>query len=117
MKSQDNQNWQRRLEEIEQEIKQTSSTSTEDRTEPVKSGIYMELSQKIKIWLSKIEEWFNVLPPVGKLAVGGVGAIAALMALSTVLKIVSSLVSIAVMSVILYFAYKFFIASSSSDKK
>jgi hypothetical protein len=111
MKSQDNQNWQRRLEEIEQEIKQNSSTSTEDRTEPIKSEIYVELSQKIKIWSSKIEEWFNVLPPVGKIAVGGVGAIAALSILTTVLKIVSSLVSIAIMSVVLYFAYKFFVAS------
>jgi hypothetical protein len=113
MNSQDNRDWQRRLEEIEQEINQTSKTSSANQTEPVKTEVDIEIRQKIEMWLNNLKEWFSVLPTVGKIAVGGLGAIAALSVFGAVLKIVSSLVSIAIMSVVLYFAYKFFIASSS----
>jgi hypothetical protein len=118
MTSPNNRDWQRRLEEIEQEINQSSSDSSDssvNQTEPMKSANSIELPPQIQAWLDQIKQWFNVLPPVGKLAVAGVGAFAALTLLSTVLKIVSSLVSIAVMSVVLYLAYRFFIASSSKD--
>lgn len=115
MTSPDNRDWQRRLEEIEQEVNQSTSNTSVHQTEPIAPENEIELPEQIKIWLQDLKGWFNVLPPVGKLVAGGVGAIVALSILGAVLKVVSALVSIAVMSVALYFAYKFFVASSNKS--
>jgi hypothetical protein len=115
MASPNNSDWQRRLEEIEQEVNQTTSNTSVHKTEPIASKTEIELPEQIKIWLQNLKNWFDVLPPVGKIAAGGVGAIVALSVLGAVLKVVSALVSIAVMSVVLYFAYKFFVASSNKS--
>jgi hypothetical protein len=115
MTSPNNSDWQRRLEEIEQEVNRSASDTSVHPTEPIASKTEVELPEQIKIWLQDLKAWFDVLPPVGKVVAGGVGAVVALSILGAVLKVVSALVSIAVMSVVLYFAYKFFIASSNKS--
>jgi hypothetical protein len=115
MTSPNNSDWQRRLEEIEQEVNRSANNASVHQTTPIASETKLELPEQIKIWIRDIKTWFNVLPPVGKVIAGGVGAIVALSILGAVLKVVSALVSIAVMSVALYFAYKFFIASSNKS--
>jgi uncharacterized protein YacL len=115
MTSPNNSDWQRKLEDIEREVNRSVNNTSVHQTTPIASETKSELSERIKIWIQDLKNWFNVLPPYGKVIAGGVGAIVGLSILGAVLKVVSALVSIAVMSVVLYFAYKFFIASSNKS--
>jgi hypothetical protein len=106
MSPQDHQDWERRLQELEIEVEANPSPSPDTPT-PV--------SQTLENTLRQLGEWFKGLPAVGRVAVAVVGAIALFSLLNSVLRLVASVLSIAILGVILYLLYKFVMTPRSSE--
>jgi hypothetical protein len=96
MTSPDNQDWERRFQELEVEI--------DPEPDPQESP-----SQSLEKSMNQIKNWYNSLPTPGKAGVAVGGVLVAFSLLNTVLKLVTSLVTVAILVVILYGVYKFFI--------
>ena len=107
MNSFNDRNWQRKIEEIETEL-----NSDDSKTETVRPQIEIENSPSLKGWLDTAKRWFDRLPLVGKVLVGISGVMLGVSALNTLLTIISSLISIAILGFILYLGYRYFISPS-----
>jgi hypothetical protein len=105
MNSQENRD--RRLEELEQEIEQTVYPYTE--------GEEPQLETKTIAWLNRARNWFENLPNLGKVGVIVLGAMVGVSILSTLFQLVTSLLSIAILGIIVYFLYKKFLAARSAE--
>ena len=92
---------QRKLEELEAEINQSVSPPTDSPIEPSPQRT--------------LQERWNSLPTFGKGAIAAVALFVGVSLLSTVLRLVTSLLSVAILGVVLYLLYKFFIAPRSSE--
>ncbi|WP_446366227.1 hypothetical protein [Coleofasciculus sp. G3-WIS-01] len=62
---------------------------------------------------NQITAWFNNLPSVGKVIVVIVGGSLGLSLLKSVFQLITSLISLALLGIILYVVYKFFITPKS----
>jgi hypothetical protein len=115
MNSPNNQDWEQRLKDLEQEIDRTTSPESAEHTETVRPHVEIDPSQKITAWLNSARDWFNNLPTAGRVIVG-VGAIAiGFSVLNVFLRLISSLISIAILGGLLYLGYKFLVTSSKSE--
>ncbi len=72
-------------------------------------------SHPVKLALNRVAIWFNSLPSLGKVVVVIVGLSVGMSLLSSVLQLVASLISLAILGVILYGVYKFFITPQSPN--
>jgi hypothetical protein len=115
MSSSNNQDWQRRLEEIEAEINQNESSYSPETTETVRPHVEIDRSKSVEQWLNSAKQWFDGLSSEGKVVVGVVGVLVSFSILNTFLRLISSLISVAILGCLLYFGYKFFINSSRKD--
>jgi hypothetical protein len=96
MKSQPEENWQRRLQDLEAEIKSTSvNTPKPEAQTPV----------------SRFAQWNLYLSTIKKVAVTGVVMLLTVWMVQTVFALVASIISLAVLAVLVYLGYKFFIAN------
>jgi hypothetical protein len=93
MSSEGQQNWQKKLEDLEAQINNSSS---------VKQNI-----------LPQIRNWFAHLPTLGKVVVVVGGVMFALSLLNTVFWLVRLLLSLTVLGVIVYVGYKLFLAQKN----
>jgi uncharacterized membrane-anchored protein len=103
MSSRPNSDWERKLQDLETEIHQTTPIKNTNIPDEAKNTFY------------RIQVWFDSLPPVGRLAVGLVALTIAFSILSTIFKIITSLLSVAVVGIVLYLGYKFLMTPSSKD--
>ncbi|WP_324281499.1 hypothetical protein VKI22_09715 [Cyanobacterium aponinum UTEX 3221] len=94
--------WQKKLEEIEAEISNSSQNS-----------INAINSEKSKSMFLQVKNWFISLPAVGKIVVGLFGFAVTISLLKAVFSLVQLAISLAFLSVIVYFVYQFFIKSKS----
>jgi purine-cytosine permease-like protein len=102
MSSSENQNWQRKIEQIETEI------YTEDvKTEPVRPHRNIDRAKQIESWLNYAKTWFGELPQTGKLVVGVAGVMVGFSVLNSLLHLISTLVSIAILGFLLYVGYRY----------
>ncbi|MEC4984903.1 MAG: hypothetical protein SAJ37_04190 [Oscillatoria sp. PMC 1068.18] len=116
MNSQENQNWQQKLQELEKEVNQDYSSPTSYNSEPGKPlQTQSETSADFSDAIAKLQNWFASLPTAGKVAVVAIAAIVGFSLLRTVLQLVASLISLAILGVVLYLLYKFFIAPQSPE--
>lgn len=115
MNSSDNQDWQRRLEELEVEVNQSTSSNTQDKTETVHPHVEIDNTQSVSNWLNSARDWFNSLAPIGQVAVGIVGIMVGFSLLSALVKAVSFLISIALLGGLGYVGYKYIIAEPSKN--
>jgi len=115
MSSSNNQDWQRRLEELENEINDNKSDYHRETTETVRPHVEIDHSQSVARWLNSAKDWFNNLSSEGRVAVGVVGVLVSFSILNTFLRLISSLVSIGILAGLLYFGYKFFQNNSQRD--
>ncbi|NET91193.1 MAG: hypothetical protein F6K45_24390 [Kamptonema sp. SIO1D9] len=116
MNSQDNQDWQRKLQELEKEVNRDYSSRQSYNPEPGKPlQHHSETSPDLSGFITELRNWFNSLPTAGKVAVVAVAAIVGFSLLRTVLQLVASLISLAILGVVLYLLYKFFIAPQSPE--
>ncbi len=63
--------------------------------------------------LNPLVNWFNSLPTPGKVAVVTIAVLVGSSLLFSVLQLIASLISLAILGVILYLVYKFFVTSQS----
>lgn len=102
MNSQDRSNFQQRLQELEAQI--PTETTSGERLEP-NLPINTDAGT-----LPQIASWFHNLPDVLKIVAIAVAAIISFTLLRTVLQLVFSLITLAVVGGLVYFAYKFWVA-------
>ena len=106
MKSQPEENWQRRLQDLEAEIKSTDvNTPKQEAQTPVTRFAQWNL------YLERSRNWFNSLSTIKKVAVTGVVMLLTVWMVQTVFALVASIISLAVLAVLVYLGYKFFIAN------
>ncbi len=106
MNSQNKPDWERRFQELETEVNQESNDSS------VRS---MNVSDYLESTVSRLKAWFEGLPNIGRVAVAIMAALVVLSLLNTVLKLVASLISIAILGVVLYLLYRFFLNPRSPE--
>ena len=115
MSSSNNQDWQRKLEELEAQINQDTSSNSQEQTTTVHPQVEIDYPQSIKSWLNLAKDWFNSLAPIGQVAVGVVVIMVGFSVLNIFLKVISSLVSIVILGGLLYLGYKYIFANSSQN--
>ena len=100
MNSQEPKNWKQTVEELKSNIYNTSKHQPEIETQLVS-------------WLTPIQDWFGKLSLPGKVVVVVVGIIAVFSALNILLRLVVSLISVAILGLVFYFLYRFLSKSDS----
>ncbi|HBB31464.1 MAG TPA: hypothetical protein DDZ80_20790 [Cyanobacteria bacterium UBA8803] len=113
MNPQDNRDYERSFQQVEMNLDSRPTQPSLD-TQPGQT-LYNGFpnSQPMKLLFHQIANWFNTLPTIGKVVVAIAAASIGFSLLRTVLQLVASLISLAILGGMLYFAYKFFISSQS----
>jgi len=114
MNSPEKQNLDRRIQELETEINQSSSAPLIE-TQPGQPLQTTPHTPDIESRFQQVTNWFNGLSTTGKVIVISVGVIVGFAILRTLLQLVASLLSLAVLSVVLYLVYKFWLARQSPE--
>ncbi len=113
MSPQENREWERRLQEIEAQINQPS-TSRPFQSEPGQLPTSQSARwQSIQPLLQQVTNWFNGFSGVGKVVVISAAAIVGLIVLKTVFQLVATLISLAIVGVLLYLVYRLFVAAKA----
>ncbi|MBD2167158.1 hypothetical protein H6G04_22465 [Calothrix membranacea FACHB-236] len=114
MNPQPDEDLQRRLQNLEAEI----NSSPREVSQPEKQKQPFEFSfESFNSQLTKLQSWFNTLSGTKKIVFLGVTAVVGIVMLQTVLKLVASVISLAVLAVLVYVGYKFFVSNNSQQKK
>ncbi|BBD66419.1 hypothetical protein NIES4072_63120 [Nostoc commune NIES-4072] len=102
---------QRRLNKLEAEI----NSSPEVVPQPQKQT-EASIFTKFNLQLERFQIWFNSLSGTKKLVVSGVTVLVGLAMLQAVFKLVASVISLALLAVLVYVGYKIFVSSSFQRK-
>ncbi len=107
---------QKKLEEMEAEINQnTTSNSQQSSPKSIFSQFEINPSPQVQSWIDSGKAWFATLPQIGKAAVA-IGAVwLGFSIVGAVLHVVSSILSIALVGLLLYIGYRLFNKNSSSN--
>lgn len=113
MNPQENRDFDRRLQELEQELDKDRLLQSVET--PPKQPLQRSInnSQPEKSGLNQLANWFNSLPKAGKVAVVAIATLIGFSVLRSVLQLVGALISLAVVGGILYLVYKFFVTPQS----
>jgi len=107
-----------KLEQLEEEIRkaaaanQSNQQSNQDVSQYVEMDSETYFTKKAAAWMEMTRDWFNALSKPGKVIVGISAVWLGFSALNTVFHLISSLLSLAILGVILYFVYTKFIKSN-----
>ncbi|MBD2042317.1 hypothetical protein [Microcoleus sp. FACHB-672] len=104
--SEEAQRLERQMQKLEVEVNQQQPLQTHFEASPAIQSLYTQ-------FLS----WYQRLPQIGQVAVIGGGILIGLSALSIVFQLIRLAFSLAVLGVILYLGYKFFLVPQSSQDK
>lgn len=116
MSSSNQQEWQQKIKNLKLGNKASTSqesTPAEPLIPEILSGLDGELFEA-QAWQEKLaatKNWFELMPSSGKIAVSVGLAIGGLMLLKTVFQLVTSLMTLGVVAVVLWFGYRYFIGS------
>ena len=102
----------RRLQKLEVEINPPPSPPVLQPPEQILQPL-TNTSKSVQNPLKKLTNWFNGLSTFGKLIAVGVTALISFAILQVVLKLVATAISLAILGVILYLIYQFFLARRS----
>lgn len=114
MNPQPEEEWQRRLQKLEDEIKSSSVKSPPPAAQ--KQTSESKFTQ-LNLYLERSLIWFNSLSGKKKLVVAGVTGLLGFVLLQTLFKLVASVISLAVLAVLVYLGYKFFVSNSFQSKQ
>jgi len=108
MNRQNNQNWERKLQELEAEI----YTQTPESVKPLwnDESDSQEIRQNT---VGRVLSWFESLHPKAKVATIAIAAVGILFILQTIVKLVTALIGLAIFGTVLYLVYKFLIVPQS----
>ncbi len=114
MNPQENRDYDRRLQELENELnKDRPLQSVENRPgQPLERTVNHSRPEKSVV--NQVANWFNRLPKAGKVAVVAIATLIGFSVLRSVLQLVGALISLALVGGILYLVYKFFVTPQSS---
>ena len=104
---------QKKLDEMEAEVNQTTSAS-QDTSKSIFSQLEIDPSQA-KGWIDTSKAWFDSLPKVGKAAVAIGGVWLGFSILGAMLHVVSSILTVGAIGFILYVGYRLF--GDNSDRQ
>ncbi|TAF06733.1 MAG: hypothetical protein EAZ77_11615 [Nostocales cyanobacterium] len=104
----------RRLQKLEAEINSFSPHPNQSETQKQTNQTGFA---KLNWHFQRSQIWFQGLSGMKKLAVGGLAIFLGLLVLQTVFKLVASLISLAVLAVLVYVGYKFLLPNSSQRKQ
>ncbi|MBD2139011.1 hypothetical protein H6F32_15850 [Anabaena sp. FACHB-1237] len=111
MNSDPNEDIQRRLQQLEEEIKSPEIDYSKVKQSKVIPGL-----SKWKSYIEDYRRWFNGLSSIKKIAATGVLLLLTIWVLQAVFKLVASTVTLLVLGGLIYLGYKFFIASNSPNR-
>lgn len=113
MNPQPEQDLEHRFHKLEAEINQTSpSYPVSQPKQPLQQT---NAFQPVQL-PNRLLNWFNGLPGLGKLIIIGIAALIGFGILQAVLRLVAAVISLAILAVLLYLIYQFFLARSSETK-
>jgi anti-sigma-K factor RskA len=115
MKPADNSNWQQRLQELEVEVNQTAPATEVKFTLPEPLKAITDPAQYQNL-IDRLLPWFNNLSQISKVVVAVAGALVAFVVLRSVLQLVAAAASLAILGIILYLVYRFWIAPKPTDQ-
>lgn len=101
-----------KLDEMEAEINQGTTASSQNTTQSVFPQVEINPSPQVQGWIDNSKAWFNSLPKFGKVAIAIGGVWLGFSILGAVLHIVSSILSIAAIGLVLYVGYRLFNSNS-----
>lgn len=101
-----------KLDEMEAEINQEDTKSSQNTTQSVFPQVEINPSPQVQGWIDNSKAWFNSLPKFGKVAIAIGGVWFGFSILGAVLHIVSSVLSITAIGLVLYVGYRLFNSSS-----
>lgn len=113
MNPQPEEDLQRRLEKLEAEMK---SSSVEDTQKEAQRQKFQSGFPSLNSQLTRSLNWFNSLSGTKKLVALSVTALLGIFVLQTVVKLVASVISVALLAVLVYVGYKFFVSSTAPRK-
>ncbi len=109
MNSPEEPNWQKKLEDLETEVYQTTPlVENVDHNTSVQSSLSSLVTQ--------VQEWLKTISLPWRIAVIGGGVVILFSILNAILKLATALVSLAVLAVLIYWGYRFLTNSSNSKK-
>ena len=109
MNSQPEEDLQRRLQKLEAQIN-SSSVEAGESQQPKKTSQFSFTN--LKAYFMRSQLWFNNLSGISKVIFSAVAVLLGLAIVQAVLKLVASAISLAVLALLVYLGYKFFIAGS-----
>jgi hypothetical protein len=114
MNPNENSDYQRRLDELESQLDKEHPWQSVDIQPQQPLERQVNPSQGHKSIVIQAADWFNRLPSAGKVAVVSIAVLVGFSILRSLLQLVASLFSLAILGVILYLVYKFFVAPQSA---
>lgn len=114
MNPQPEEDLQRRLNKLEAEINSPPGVVPESQSQKqTPQSVFANLN----LQLERFQIWFNSLSGAKKLVVSGVTVLVGLAMLQAVFKLVASVISLALLAVLVYVGYKFFVSSGFQRKQ
>ncbi|MEC4811777.1 MAG: hypothetical protein SAK29_00585 [Scytonema sp. PMC 1069.18] len=113
MSHQSEKDLQRRLEQIEAEINTPSGFDSQSQKTSTSS---FQGFASLSVYGKRFLAWFKNQSSVGKVVVSGVAIVLGFAVLQAVLKLVTAVISLAVLSILVYLGYKFFVSNNSQFK-
>lgn len=100
---------QRRLQQLEASIKSPTNVESSKQTIDTQSGSPVRTTERFLLW-------FNNQSGIAKVAVLGVAVVFGFAIVQATLKLVASVISLAVLAALVYFGYKFLVSKSFDNK-
>jgi urea transporter len=114
MNPQRDEDLQRRLDKLEAEIKSSPEVVPQS---PEQKQAFQFSFANLNLQLERFQIWFNSLSRAKKLVVAGVSVLLGLAMVQAVFKLVASVISLALLAVLVYVGYKFFVSGSFQRKQ
>ncbi|MUG96779.1 hypothetical protein F7734_32340 [Scytonema sp. UIC 10036] len=113
MNRQPNDDLQRRLDKLEAEINSPSGVTpqSQEANSPTNKALRF-----LSYHTQRVLAWYKTQTGITKIVVLGVGFLLAFSVLQAIFKLVTAVISLAVLSILVYVGYKFFISSNSQLK-
>lgn len=117
MNPQPDQDLERSLQKLEAEINSSPLSPPAIPQQQLPLQPQTDNSQTVPSILNQLMNWFKGLSSFGKLIFVGIAAVFSIAILRAVLNLVAAVISLALLGVLVYLAYRFFTARSSETKE
>ncbi|CEJ47874.1 hypothetical protein [Umezakia ovalisporum] len=114
MNPQPEEHWRRHLQNLEAEI---NFKSVDVGQPPKNTQNSQSVFLNFRSRLARLQLWFNNLNRTSKLIVAGVGVLLGFAMVQAVLKLVASVITVALLIFLVYLGYKFFVSGSLEKKQ